>query len=86
MNLFGLEYIIKCRGQFLIVIMNQATKCLFSFFDCPNVLPSLLRYLLSIRIGSDPGQMNTSCSDFQEEEHIVSAQEKQFNHKEITAK
>ena len=64
--------------------MNQTAECLFPFFDIPDVLSSLLRYPLPIRIGSYPGQMDPSGSNLQEEEDIVGAQEKRFHHKKVT--
>ena len=84
-DLLGLEDRVEGFGQLAVIVMNQATKRLFPFFDSPDVLASLLSHPVAIWMNCDSGKMNTSSADFQEEEDVIRFQEERFNDKKVTA-
>ncbi len=45
-DLLGLENRVEGFGQLAVIVMNQATKSFFPFFDGPDVLASLLSHTI----------------------------------------
>ena len=64
LDLLRLKDIIEYTSQLLVIVLNKATENLLSLLDSPDVLASLLRHPVAIRMSGDPGEMNSSAADF----------------------
>lgn len=67
MKAFGLKDNIKGSRELGIIVMDQETKRSFLLPKFPNQLSSLLGDPDLVRVGSDPGKMDTSGAQFDKE-------------------
>ena len=83
MDTFRLKNSIESIRVLGVVISNQATKVVFRLLKLPDKLSGLLSYPQTIRVRSDPSQMNSSRTQFDKNQHIHRSQKNRLNGKEI---
>ena len=68
-NSFGLKNVIKCLGEFLVIIANQGTEFIFLFLDNPDLISSLLCNPVAVRMVGDASQIDLSGANVNEKEN-----------------
>ena len=70
MEPLGLKNNIKGLGEFSIIVMDQETKRKILLAKFPNQLSGLLSDPNLVGVGSDPGKVDASGTQFDKEQHI----------------
>ncbi len=82
---FRLEDCIENVCELLIPIVDQEAKGGFAFLEFPNELSGLLVDPNIVGIGSDAGQVHTSCAQVDEEQDVQRLQPERFYGEEVTS-
>lgn len=82
---FRLEDCIEDVCELLIPVVNQEAKGGFTFIELPHELSGLLGDPIIVGIGSDAGQVYTSCAQVDEEKDVQRLQLERFYGEEVTS-